>query len=239
MNFFLLIASLFILQTESITVSDLRKDSFAQGEKAVIVVSLYNDTNLISQTAYAVTVDTLTQLYIGEVLTNLSNTSYALCDKNKPYLCNISVEVSIKTIPVDTENFQVDPKTAIRKRWLDITDSSVKNYVPYWTVIVHCDEGRVSSISFEENTGGCGGNVFESVCAATFPTDASVYAKLMPTIHIAWEGTDSHNNPLMSVGQILSTYRLYSTADFGMMVAKEGENYYNQIVDFYKDIFQK
>jgi hypothetical protein len=116
----------------------------------------------------------------------------------------------------------------LKHRW----DNNMQYVVPYWTIIINVNKGKITGISWDDGCFTCSGAAcIDSTCGQkaifgagdnfcdTPPNDCGV------KLYVGWSGTDNNNNYLMSSGMKLSQFTKYSA----MQAFNAAAQTYNQV----------
>jgi len=99
--------------------------------------------------------------------------------------------------------------------------------VPFWTAIITMDNGRPTSITWDDGCYGCdGAHCVDQTCSVDFADCYSPATNIDCDIkvYLGWFGTDSNGQYLISAGKRLSQFRQYSIAAAANSAAQTGSD---------------
>jgi len=93
-------------------------------------------------------------------------------------------------------------------------------YVPYWTVVIKLEKGKVVGIRYDSSCQGCAYQCIDSACPVTYEACKNHEDDLDCTLkaYVAWEGTDKNGDYLLSAQRTIRNFRSFS-ASFAVDVA--------------------
>ncbi|KAK2962205.1 hypothetical protein BLNAU_2865 [Blattamonas nauphoetae] len=187
---------------------------------AIVQFSPIGTNTPMYTSAFQITVDELSSGRVYGIF-NTTSASDRICDTTPDgTACNYNFTACIRTSSGDI--------CTASQRWMTGSGSSLR-YIPYFTVLITTVKGNITGLAFEKSTSGCSKSHLDSICTAPFSTSKDSWQyQQVPTFHFAWVGTDKSGTTMKSEGQVLSTYRLYSTSDFGLAVADEAKDIWDR-----------